>query len=686
VKVGGRRIELGEVEAALQDLPGVTGAAAAVRTTEAGVPVLVGYLAAPADFDRLAARADLAARLPAPMVPLLAVVDELPVRTSGKVDRAALPWPLPNVELPASDLSPGEAWLAQQWQAVLGMPVVDRKTDFFDLSAAACRGAARVPHPHARAEFSVADIYDVPRLGAMAKALGTGLQEDALPPSTAPSRRRDGPSGRRRCSRCRCSSSPASGGCSTCSRHPPSCGSSRVRRGRSAASFVAVGLLVFATPFGRMAIAAACARLLLSGVRPGDYPRGGWVHIRLWLAEQIADQVDAVGLAGAPWVSYYARALGARIGTGVDLHALPPITGMLEIGDGAAIEPEVDLSGYWIDGDVVRIGAIRIGAGATVGSRSTLAPGTRIGRRAEIAPGSAVFGRVRADQTWAGSAVRVGGTSAQWPAERAPRPPAGSGHTPPPRSLWRSCRWWRSLRARSSSPAASWCGVAPRGAGRGDGVACSRCAGRGCRLRRCRRRDGSRAVDRAERGRAPGAQPRRLAGMDDRAPAGLGANDPVPAVLEPVHARMAAPARRAGRPRCRSLHRAATSVADAHRRRRFLADDTMVASYELHGGWMRLGPVRIGKRAFLGNSGMAAPGHRVPRDGWSRCSRLRRRRPNRAHPGWARPPCVFGDAPPRATRRARISRRCACASPGRCGSSDDSCRSWSPVRWACSSS
>ena len=47
----------------------------------------------------------------------------------------------------------------------------------------------------------------------------------------------------------------------------------------------------------------------------------------------------------------------------------------------------------------------------------------------------------------------------------------------------------------------------------------------------------------------------------------------------------------------------------------FLADDTMVASYELHGGWMRLGPVRIGKRAFLGNSGMAAPGHRVPRDG-----------------------------------------------------------------------
>ena len=47
----------------------------------------------------------------------------------------------------------------------------------------------------------------------------------------------------------------------------------------------------------------------------------------------------------------------------------------------------------------------------------------------------------------------------------------------------------------------------------------------------------------------------------------------------------------------------------------FLADDTMVATYELKGGYMRLDHARIGKRAFLGNSGMAGAGHRVPRDG-----------------------------------------------------------------------
>ena len=96
VKVGGRRIELGEVDAALVHLPGVSGGAAAVRRTAAGTPVLVGYVASTdPEFDIAAARAQLAAQLPAALVPRLVRLDELPTRTSGKVDRDALPWPPP---------------------------------------------------------------------------------------------------------------------------------------------------------------------------------------------------------------------------------------------------------------------------------------------------------------------------------------------------------------------------------------------------------------------------------------------------------------------------------------------------------------------------------------------------------------------------------------------------------------
>jgi non-ribosomal peptide synthetase-like protein len=47
----------------------------------------------------------------------------------------------------------------------------------------------------------------------------------------------------------------------------------------------------------------------------------------------------------------------------------------------------------------------------------------------------------------------------------------------------------------------------------------------------------------------------------------------------------------------------------------FLADDTMIASYELGGGWLRVDHAKVGRRAFLGNSGMAAGGRSVPKNG-----------------------------------------------------------------------
>jgi non-ribosomal peptide synthetase-like protein len=54
-----------------------------------------------------------------------------------------------------------------------------------------------------------------------------------------------------------------------------------------------------------------------------------------------------------------------------------------------------------------------------------------------------------------------------------------------------------------------------------------------------------------------------------------------------------------------------TTVADGA----FLADDTMIASYELGGGWLRVGAAKVGARAFLGNSGMTAAGRKIPAGG-----------------------------------------------------------------------
>ena len=157
-------------------------------------------------------------------------------------------------------------------------------------------------------------------------------------------------------------------------------------------------------------------------VQPGTYPRGGSVHLRVWLAERLAEASGAENLAGAPWLVYYARALGAEIGKGVDLHSMPPVTGLLTLGHRSAVEPEVDLCGHWIDGDALHIGAITIGNDATIGARTTLLPGAVVGKNADVAPGSGVVGKVKSRQYWKGSpAVKSGRVKHPWPDERPAR-------------------------------------------------------------------------------------------------------------------------------------------------------------------------------------------------------------------------------------------------------------------------
>ncbi len=623
VKVGGRRIELGEIEAALQALPGVSGSAAAVRTTGAGNQVLVGYLvpADPATWDRDDAVARLRSELPAALVPLLAPVTELPTRTSGKVDRAALPWPLPGLEAKDGGLPPELQPMADMWTAVLGITVDDEDANFFDLGGGSLSAAQLVARIRTiDPDFTFADVYTHPRLGAMADALAARVP--------------DGPAGEARPAARRTplatqwaltllgvplfllqglrwlvylftasSILAAAGGFDALPTVSP--------------WLLGVGLVLFATPFGRMLIAVIAARLLLAGLRPGNHPRGGSWHLRIWLAEQIGQQVGAVGLAGAPWITYYARALGAQIAEDVDLHTLPPVTGMLRIGRGAAVEPEVDLSGYWIDGDTVRVGAIRIGAGSTVGARSTLLPGTRIGKNAEIAPGSAVFGRVPAGQRWAGSpAVREGRAREWWPTARPPRRTrwlyayaassvlvallpitalaAGAAVTVAAAqgSADLAEFWWRSL--AGLVPGVLVAGIVLAGLV----VVIVRLLGLGVT-------EGTHAV-RSRVGWQLWTTERLL--------------DLARSALFPLYSGLFTPVwlRWLGATIGRDVEAstvllipAMTTVKDGA----FLADDTLVASYELGGGWMRVARAEIGARAFLGNSGMAGPGHRVPKDG-----------------------------------------------------------------------
>ncbi|MFE2293873.1 amino acid adenylation domain-containing protein [Streptomyces sp. NPDC059452] len=143
VKIRGFRVELGEIEAALTEHPGVRRAVAVLLGAGAEGELAVGYVghATPAE-----AREHLARLLPAHMVPRLAVpVDAVPTGSHGKADRKALGARLAAVR----GLPPGggthsaangtERRLLALWQEVLDGPVGSPEDDFFALGGHSLR-------------------------------------------------------------------------------------------------------------------------------------------------------------------------------------------------------------------------------------------------------------------------------------------------------------------------------------------------------------------------------------------------------------------------------------------------------------------------------------------------------------------------------------------------------------------
>ncbi|MEN4477101.1 Pls/PosA family non-ribosomal peptide synthetase [Mycolicibacterium cosmeticum] len=622
VKVGGRRIELGEVDAALVHLPGVSGGAAAVRKTASGTPLLVGYIAsADPAFDLAAARTALAAALPAALVPRLVLLDELPTRTSGKVDRNALPWPPPGAAAEDEpDLGTGTTgWLAGLWRDVLGATIDGPEADFFALGGGSLSAAQLVTAVRARyPQVTVADLYDHPRLGSLA-----GYLDELAPPPQVQTRT--------------VAPTPLRTQLAQVVLSVPLATLSALQwvvwlavlDNIAAAThlvpwaahlnwwIVLAGFLIFITPLGRMGIAVLGARTLLSNLQPGTYRRGGSEHLRVWFAERLADASGAENQAGAPWLVYYARALGNSVGKGVDLHSAPPVTGMLTIGHRASIEPEVDLTGHWIDGDLFHVGPISVGNDATIGARTTLFPGAGVGKNADVAPGSGVVGKVKNGQYWKGSpAAKSGKARHPWPDERPPRstvwmavyavtsmllgalPLAGV-------AAGLAVLAW-AVRGTSTPtaaivPALLWTPVAALAAM----AAYAALTVVGVRVLSIGLTEGYHPV-RSRVGWQLWATERLM--------------DAARNYLFPIYASLLTPwwlrvlGAKVGKGTEIStalLTPKFTVVEDGA----FLADDTMVASYELGGGWIHVARATIGKRAFLGNSGITQPGRRVPDDG-----------------------------------------------------------------------
>jgi acyl carrier protein len=172
------RIELGELEGVLRQLPGVQAAAAQARPGPGGLARLVAYVVAPESRQTDALQAELEQRLPLHLLPSHIVrLERLPLLPSGKLNRTALPEPEWQSESYVAPTSALQRQLAALWQEILGAERPGLGDDFFALgghSLLATQVVSRVRKAF-DVELPLRDLFEARRLGDFAERVQAAL-------------------------------------------------------------------------------------------------------------------------------------------------------------------------------------------------------------------------------------------------------------------------------------------------------------------------------------------------------------------------------------------------------------------------------------------------------------------------------------------------------------------------------
>ena len=205
VKVGGFRVEPGEVEAVLAAHPAVAHAAVVARDDGSGRTRLVGYTVArevgrdggDGGVDPAELRRWLRARLPAYMVPsALVALGALPLTEHGKTDRRALPAPevLEPLDGSLEEAGETERALAAIFQEVLGAPRVGVDDHFFELGGHSLLGMQVLSRVRQRwgVELPVRAVFQAPTVATLAARIDAARGEPASPQPPLRPVRRDG--------------------------------------------------------------------------------------------------------------------------------------------------------------------------------------------------------------------------------------------------------------------------------------------------------------------------------------------------------------------------------------------------------------------------------------------------------------------------------------------------------------
>ena len=177
VKIRGFRIELGDIESKLLDFNEIKTAAVIVNQSNPENKIIVGYavLKKPGSCTVEEIRKFLTAKLPDYMIPAhLMILDDIPLNTSGKIDRKALPEPdLVSNEKFVAPESFYEKKLQEVWKETLNLMDVGVTHNFFDIGGNSLLAISLVSEIKERMNINLEPIHilEYPNIRGLAQYL-----------------------------------------------------------------------------------------------------------------------------------------------------------------------------------------------------------------------------------------------------------------------------------------------------------------------------------------------------------------------------------------------------------------------------------------------------------------------------------------------------------------------------------
>ena len=436
VKIRGFRVELGEIEAVLAQQPGV-GTTAVILRNDGGIDQLVAFYV-PSGGQPPAVkvlRDGLAGKLPPYMVPArFEPLPAMPRLPSGKIDRKVLKAQPLAAAAPAEGSdepqTPAEEVLFAALEKLFPGQPIRRELDFFsDLgghSLFAARITSTLRQDPRFAQATVSDIYANRRIGLIAEALQAGMLDSGAGVAERPfvihSAWR-----RWRCGLAQAVAIPFLVLLKMAQWLAPFFAYHFYTGdpGDSVRFAIFASVLAFLVTTVLEFVVAWAGKWLVAGdLKPGSYPLWGLTYYRWWLADRLTEAVPTYMINGSPLYSAWLRLLGAKVGAEVNMGAVTlRVPELVSIGEGTSIGNAVMLENARVEGGLLHLGRIDIGANACIGSYTVIEGNTTLGDWAHLEGQSALGDgqQVPARKVWHGSPAHERGDFD--PASLPPRPP-----------------------------------------------------------------------------------------------------------------------------------------------------------------------------------------------------------------------------------------------------------------------